>query len=85
MTDYEQQRDAAIERLNAKRDFRMNLVAYVLVNGMLIVIWAMTGAGFFWPIFPMLGWGIGVALHWYTVYMVKPPSEGDIQREIDRM
>ena len=27
---------------------------------MLIVIWAATGAGYFWPIWPLLGWGIGL-------------------------
>jgi hypothetical protein len=27
---------------------------------MLIVIWATTGAGYFWPIWPLLGWGVGL-------------------------
>ena len=30
---------------------------------LLVVIWALTGAGYFWPIWPMLGWGIGVLSH----------------------
>jgi Domain of unknown function (DUF1707)/2TM domain len=34
--------------------------AYIGVSIMLIAIWALTGAGYFWPIWPMLGWGIGV-------------------------
>jgi hypothetical protein len=34
--------------------------AYVGVSLMLVAIWALTGAGYFWPIWPMLGWGIGV-------------------------
>jgi hypothetical protein len=29
----------------------------------MIVIWLATGAGYFWPIWPMLGWGIGVLSH----------------------
>jgi hypothetical protein len=33
---------------------------YVAVMLLLIAIWALTGAGYFWPIWPMLGWGIGV-------------------------
>lgn len=85
MSDYERKREAAIERLDAKRDFRVHLLAYVLVNAMLVVIWAMTGADFFWPVFPILGWGIGLALHGYTVYMYRPHPEDAIQREIDRM
>jgi hypothetical protein len=34
--------------------------AYVGVSVMLVAIWALTGAGYFWPIWPMLGWGVGV-------------------------
>ena len=29
-------------------------------TSMLIVIWAATGAGYFWPIWPLLGWGVGL-------------------------
>ena len=34
--------------------------AYVAVSVLLVAIWAFTGAGYFWPIWPILGWGIGV-------------------------
>jgi Domain of unknown function (DUF1707)/2TM domain len=37
-----------------------HLRAYIAVNLMLVAIWALTGAGYFWPIWPILGWGIGV-------------------------
>jgi hypothetical protein len=33
---------------------------YVAVMLLLVAIWALTGMGYFWPIWPMLGWGIGV-------------------------
>ena len=36
------------------------LVPYLAVNLVLIAIWAATGAGYFWPIWPLLGWGIGL-------------------------
>ncbi len=39
---------------------RDHLRAYIAVNAMLIAIWALTGAGYFWPIWPILGWGIGL-------------------------
>jgi len=39
---------------------RPELAAFVAVNLMLIVIWAATGAGYFWPIWPILGWGLGL-------------------------
>jgi hypothetical protein len=39
---------------------RDHLRAYIAVNLLLVAIWALTGAGYFWPIWPILGWGIGV-------------------------
>lgn len=42
---------------------RSHLTVYLAVNGMLIAIWALTGMGYFWPIWPMMGWGIGLASH----------------------
>src|SRR4051794_1904530 len=43
--------------------WRIHFTVYVLVNLMLIGIWAASGGGYFWPIWPMLGWGIGVGAH----------------------
>jgi hypothetical protein len=37
-----------------------HLRAYIAVNVMLVAIWALTGAGYFWPIWPILGWGVGL-------------------------
>jgi len=51
----------------------------------LVAIWAVTGRGLFWPIFPMLGWGIGLGLHAWAVYGSHPPTEEEIQREIRSM
>ena len=45
------------------RALREHMRTYVLVNAMLIAIWALTGAEYFWPIWPMLCWGFGLALH----------------------
>jgi hypothetical protein len=46
-----------------RRDFQEHLRAYLMVMVLLVAIWALTGAGYFWPVWPMLGWGIGVASH----------------------
>jgi hypothetical protein len=43
---------------------RPDFPAFVAVNLLLIVIWAATGAGYFWPIWPLLGWGIGLIGPW---------------------
>jgi uncharacterized membrane protein len=78
-------REAAVRSLRKRRDLRTHLVVYVLVNAMLVVIWAVTGAGFFWPVFPVVGWGIAVAFNAWDVYGRKPISEEEIRREQDRL
>ncbi len=78
-------REQAIGRLKKKRDFRAHVFIYVAVNAMLVVIWAVTGSGFFWPIFPILGWGVGVAANAWDVYGRKPISEDEIRRETERL
>ena len=40
-----------------------DLAPYVGVNLLLIAIWALTGGGFFWPIWAILGWGVGIVSH----------------------
>jgi Domain of unknown function (DUF1707)/2TM domain len=37
------------------------LRTYLAVIALLWLIWLVTGAGYPWPVWPMLGWGIGVA------------------------
>lgn len=77
-------RKRAEKRLRAKRDLGAHLLAYILVNGFLVVIWAMTSGGFFWPVFPILGWGIGLAFNVWDVYSPEP-SEDKIRAEMERL
>ncbi len=78
-------RDRAITRLRQKSDFHTHLFVYSVVNGFLVVIWLATGAGFFWPMFPMLGWGLGLVFHAWDVYWRKPISEEQIRHEMEHM
>jgi 2TM domain len=78
-------REQAITQVKKKRDFGTHIFIYVTVNAMLIVIWAVTGSGFFWPIFPIVGWGIGVAANAWDVYRRKPITEEEIRRETERL
>jgi len=84
MSDQDERRREAIERVKAKRAFGLHLALYIAVNLLLIVVWALTGAGYFWPVWPLLGWGIGLAAHYWITYLQKPITEDDIRREMDR-
>jgi Domain of unknown function (DUF1707) len=34
------------------------LRAFAATSILLVAIWALTGAGYFWPVWPILGWGV---------------------------
>lgn len=79
-------RDRAVKRLKKRRDFYGHLLIYALLNGFLIVIWAVTGGGFFWPVFILVGWGIGVVMNAWDVYgHLDEFDEAQINREIKKM
>ncbi len=84
MDAHDERRAAAIERIGAKREFRRHLLVYCLVNVVLIVVWAVSGAGYFWPIWVIGGWGIGLVLHGWTTYAERPISEDEIRKETQR-
>lgn len=79
-------RELAIAQLQKKRGLQAHLLAYFLVNLVLNGIWLLTTpGGFYWPMFPMLGWGIGVAFHIWDIYTPETPPEERIRREMDRL
>jgi len=45
------------------RGHRAHVRAYLVFCVAMVVLWAVTGLGYFWPIWPIMGWGIGVASH----------------------
>ena len=71
----------AIRRADMKLAFRSHLMAYVIVNAGLVMINLITSDDYFWAIWPMLGWGIGLAAHGVTVYM---DGEGMRDRMIEQ-
>jgi uncharacterized membrane protein len=58
-----QQRNARGNRAG----FRIHATVFVAVQLMLVVVWAVTGAGYPWFLFPLLGWGVGLAAHYAAV------------------
>ena len=84
MHDHDERRAAAIERLKNRRELRDHALIYVAINTMLIVIWAASGAGYFWPVWPILGWGLGLALHAWSIHGQRPFTEDDIREETKR-
>lgn len=95
MTDLRTNRDSvdheseawseARKRVSERRDFGSHLVAFVVINGFLILVWTLTGAGYFWPIWVIGGWGIGLVLHAWEVFLRRPITDADVEAELQRM
>ena len=70
MTD--KMRDDKLRRIAKKRvAFKKVLLIYILVNSMLVGIWYFTAGGesYFWPVWPMLGWGLGILFQFNDAYL----------------
>ena len=77
-------RRQAVKRLEDRRGLVAHTMAFVMVNLLLVAIWFATGAHFFWPVFPIFGWGIGLAFHAWDV-LWPAAGEDKIQQEMERL
>jgi hypothetical protein len=59
---------AAKKKVNEIRGFYGNLTSYVIVNLFLFALNMVTSPEHLWFFWPMLGWGIGVAIHGMKVF-----------------
>jgi hypothetical protein len=79
-TEYEQARARAVR----KRKFRGDLVGYLVINAFLVGVWAVTGAGYFWPGWVLAAWGVFLVLDAWDVFFRHEVTEDDIQRELHK-
>ncbi|HTQ68069.1 MAG TPA: 2TM domain-containing protein [Solirubrobacteraceae bacterium] len=74
---------APLVRLKKKRDFQNHLLAFVVINAAVWVLWATTGAGYPWPAWITGIWAVGLVFNAWDVFR-RPISEADVQDEIKR-
>ena len=81
-------REQIRKRLKKQQEFTQFLTVWFGVSVMLTLFWLFTNAqAFFWPIFPILGMGLGAFFQWREAYG-EPPREitdADIDAEIQRI
>ncbi len=92
--EHDEAREQAIAYLQRKRKLYADAVGYVTVNGVLWVIWALTGhstdGSVPWPVWVSAIWGFFLAMDVLKVYgpvartIHAPISEAEIQRQVDR-
>lgn len=62
----------AKKRVEEIKGFYGNLIAYIVVNIGFLVINLLTSPEHLWFFWPMIGWGIGVAIHGMKVFNYLP-------------
>ena len=73
-----------LEELAKKRiDFKRHLLIYVIVIAFLWVIWAVTGSGYMWPVYPTGGWGIAIIFHYAGAY--NSDKFFSVEKEIEKL
>jgi hypothetical protein len=62
----------ARRRAGAKLGWFIHAAVYACVNTMLVVLSVFSGKA--WAIFPLMGWGLGLAIHGAAVWLASPGS-----------
>jgi len=82
-------REEARRRLKAKNDFKIFFAVAIVVIVICLVVWFVTSGynSYFWPIWPILGLGIGLIFTWLDAYGItrKYISESDVDAEVRKM
>ncbi len=80
--------EQAKKSVEEKIGFYIHLTIYILISIFLVVVNKSTSPEYSWFKWPILGWGVGVLGHWFSVYLF---SEGSsikkrmIEKEIKKM
>lgn len=81
--------DQAFRRVKKRRDFHTHVFVYVTINLVLWSIWLATGADSGspvpWAVWPTLGWGVAVLFNAWDVYVRRPISQAEVEREVQRL
>jgi fatty acid desaturase len=78
--------EEASRRVKARKGFFGDLATYVVVNAVLVVIWALSGQGYMWFLWPLGIWGIFVLGHFLRVFVFERKSDmGAIEKEVQKM
>ena len=88
MSEEEIYREAR-KRVEAKKGFFIHLTVYIIVNIMLVLIWACPGGGGFpWFVFPLGGWGIGILFHFLEAFVFSRQTDWErkaIEKEVEKL
>ncbi|MBU3691786.1 MAG: 2TM domain-containing protein [Solirubrobacterales bacterium] len=76
-------RKAAEERLKQQAGFKKMVGGFLVLIIVMVIIWAVAGQGYFWPIWVIVGLAIATIFSAWSAYgpRDKAPSEAKIEEE----
>lgn len=57
-----------IEKAKRRLGFKVHFIIFLLLLPVNWIIWLLTDTTYIWPVWPTLGWGLGVLFHWLGVF-----------------
>lgn len=69
-------------QLQRWRDFQAHVAAYLVVNAVFVLIWARHRRGFFWPAYPLAGWGLGLSFQHFSAVLRGQITDEDVRRKL---
>jgi len=80
-------REVARKRIKARRNFWYTELIFVIVFVICAAIWALTGMGYFWPLWPLVGFAIATLFSALSTFgpSSRPISQQRIDEEVRRL
>ena len=77
----------ATQKVREKKRFYRDLTTYLIVNAVLVVIWALSGRGYMWFLWPLGIWGAFVLGHGLRIFVFGNggSDQQEIEKEVEKM
>lgn len=79
--------ELAKKRVEEKRGFYIHLSVYIIINIVLVLVWAFPASrGYPWFLWALGGWGIGIISHFLAVFVFNQGwDRSSIEKEAEKI
>jgi hypothetical protein len=78
-------REREARKILRHRAFWLHAAIYGATNVAIFLIWAIVDGGYPWFVFPIIGWGVGLAAHAASAFLMMSTQDLVLEREQRRL
>jgi hypothetical protein len=80
-------REVARKRIRARHDFWYMELVFLTITALCVIVWLVSGMGYFWPMWPLFGFVIATIFTAISTFGPgsRPISEGRIDDEVRKL